>query len=239
MKKIYVLALLLTIGSLGYSQKATLKLSSFNGVDAFGPFEIELIKSETEYIEIDYRGIDKENVISEVQRGVIKLKLKNRHYFSDWDEHDYHKSEYVVVKIYYKDIDIIEAQAGALVTSRERLKSKYLTIESSMGAEVTLDVIVKEINTKTSMGGILDISGQAEKLDAYANMGGVLKASHLESKIVFVKATMGADVIVNVIDELDASAGFGASVDYVGGPTVRHTNKSMGGEVHRRGSLKN
>ena len=77
MKKIYILALILTISSIGYSQKTTLKLSSFNGVDAFGPFDIELIKSETEYIEIDYRGVDKENVISEVQRGVIKLKLKN------------------------------------------------------------------------------------------------------------------------------------------------------------------
>jgi hypothetical protein len=236
MKKIYVLALFLAIGSVGYSQKTTLKLTSFNGVDAFGPFEIELIKSEIEYIEIDYRGIDKEKVISEVQRGVVKLKLKTSHFFSDWDEHEYRKSEYVLVKVYYKDIDIIEAQAGALVTSRERLKSKYLTIESSMGAEVTLDVIVKEINTKTTMGGILDISGQAEKLEAYANMGGVLKASHLESKIVFVKATMGADVIVNVIDELEASAGFGAVIDYVGGPSVRHTNKSMGGEVHRRGN---
>ena len=47
---------------------------------------------------------------------------------------------------------------------------------------------------------------------------------------------MGADVMVNVTEELEASAGFGAQVDYIGGPAVRHTSKNFGGEVNRRGN---
>ena len=210
--------------------------SAFNGIDAFGPFNIELIKSEKEYVEIDYNSIDKEDVVTEVLHGVVKMKLKNRHYFNDWSDNDYKKSEYINVKVFYKDMDIIEAQAGALVASREPLKSKYLSIESSMGAEVRLNILVKELETKTSMGGILELDGQAERLDATASMGGVLKASHLPCKVVYVKASMGADVIVNALDELEVSASFGANVDYVGGPNVRHTNTTIGGEVHRKGN---
>lgn len=235
MKKVCFFALFLFSASVAYSQNITLPFSFFNGIDVFGPFDVELIKSETESVEIDYNGIDKDDVVIEMSRGFIKMKLKNRHYFNEWDNQSQRKSDYVRVKVYYNDMDMIEARAGATVTSSERLKSKYLNIESTMGAEVKLDVLTKELQTKTSMGGIVELIGQTERLDVSASMGGVLKASQLESKVVFVKATMGAEIVVNVIDELEVSSAFGSSVDYIGGPAVRHTSKSMGGEVRRKG----
>jgi len=234
MKKVCFFALLSLLASVAYSQKITLPFSFFNGINAFGPFDVELIKSETESVEIEYNGIDKEDVVIEMSRGLIKMKLKNRHYFNEWNNQSHRKSEYVTVKVYYHDMDMIEAQAGATVTSRERLKSKYLSIESTMGGEVKLDVLTKELQTKINMGGIVELNGQTERLDVSANMGGVLKAIQLESKVVFVKATMGAEVTVNVIDELEVSSAFGSSVDYIGGPAVRHTSKSMGGEVRKK-----
>lgn len=236
MKKVYLFAFLVAMVSSGYSQKENLQFTSFNTIDAFGPFDIELIKSDTEYIEVDYKGIEKENVVLEQQRGAVRLKFKNRHYFDEWNNHTYRKSDYLKVKVYYKDIDVIEAKAGAVVTSPELLKSKYLRIESSMGAEVKLDILAKDIDTKVNMGGILELTGTCERQDATASMGGVLRASRLESRIVSVKATMGAEVKVNVLEELEVSSAFGASVDYIGGPAVRHTSKSMGGEVNGRGN---
>jgi len=237
MKKVYTLTcLLLLISTLGFSQKSQKELSGFKALDVFGPFDIELIKSDKEYAEIDLNGIDQEDVLIEVQKDILKLKIKNRHYFSEWRDDSHRKADYVTVKIYYRDIDVLEAQAGAVVYSKQTLKSKYLHLECSMGAEVKLDILSKEVEAISNMGGVLELSGQTEEFDVKANMGGVLKASHLESKIVYVKASMGADVIVNVIEELDASAGFGANVDYVGGPTVRHTSSNMGGEVNRKGN---
>lgn len=237
MKKVYLITcLLLLISILGFSQKTHKDLPSFKAIDAFGPFDIELIKSDKEYAEIDLNGIDQEEVVIEVQKDILKLKIKNRHYFSEWKENSYRKSEYIRVKIYYSDIDVIEAEAGTLITSQQPLKSKYLHIECSMGAEITLDILAKEMEVVTSMGGVLELSGRTDELDVKATMGGELKAGQLESKSVFVKASMGADVMVNVMEELDASAGFGASIDYIGGPNVRHTSSNMGGEVNRKGN---
>lgn len=237
MKNVYSFTfLLLLISTFGLSQKTHKDLPSFKAIDVFGPFDIELIKSDKEYAEVDLNGIEQEEVVIEVQKDILKLKIKNRHYFSEWKEDSYRKSEYVRVKIYYIDIDVLEAQAGALITSQQPLKSKYLHIDCSMGAEITLDIIAKEMEVITSMGGVLELSGQTEELDVKASMGGELKAAQLESKIVFVKASMGADVMVNVVEELDASAGFGATIDYIGGPNVRHTSSNMGGEVNRKGN---
>lgn len=233
MKRVNLLTFLVFAALTGFSQKVTLQLSSFNKLDAFGPFDVKLVKSETERAEINFNGIEKEDIVYEAQKGTLRLKFKNRHYMDEW-ENDRRRSRYVLVTVYYKDIDVIEAGAGAVVTSQETLKSKYLSIECSMGAEVTLDIFAQKIEATSNMGGILEMSGQTELLDVKANMGGVLKASHLESKTVYVKANMGAVVTVHATEELEASAGFGAIVDYVGGPAVRNTSNNFGGEVNSK-----
>jgi len=235
MKKVYLLiCLLLLISTLGVSQKTRKDLPAFKAIDAFGPFNIELIKSDKEYAEIDFNHIDPEDLVIEVQKDVLKLKIKNNHYFNEWKEDNYRKSEFVKVKIHYIDIDVIEAEAGTFITSPQALKSKYLHIDCSMGAEITLDIIAKEMEVIASMGGVLELRGQTEELDVKASMGGELNAAQLESKIAFVKASMGSDVTVNVLEELEASASFGASIEYIGGPNVRHTSSNMGGEIIRK-----
>ena len=49
-----------------------------------------------------------------------------------------------------------------------------------------------------------------------------------------VRARMGADVNLNVLEELDASSGFGAVVRYVGGPSVKYTTTNFGGEIRQK-----
>jgi hypothetical protein len=233
MKKAYLFALLLSFSVCGYAQKATLELSGYTAVDVFGPFAIELIKADHEGVEIDYNGTDKEDVVSEVHRGMLKLKVKNRHFFDEWDNNSYKKHRYIQVKVFYKDLDFIEAQAGAEVTTHETLKSKSLSISCSMGAEIKADIYSRRVDAKSTMGGTLMLSGKTEELNATANMGGELRASGLESKSAFVKATMGGEVYVYATDELNATSSFGGEVNYVGGASVRHTTKSMGGDINR------
>ncbi|MFZ2905815.1 MAG: head GIN domain-containing protein [Cyclobacteriaceae bacterium] len=235
MKKPYIIIVLIFIVSNAWAQRMTRELSSFRDIDIFGPFEVTLVKSDKEKAEIDFRGIDKEDVIVDAEKGVLKLKIKNRHYIDDWkNDRQHHK--YILVTVYYTDIDMIEASAGAVVTTDGTLKSKYLSVDCTMGAEVTLDIFTEKAELISNMGAVLEVTGQTNHIEVNANMGGVLKAAHLESKTAYVKANMGADVTVNVMEELEASAGFGAQVEYIGGPSVRHTSKNFGGEVNRRGN---
>lgn len=94
-----------------------------------------------------------------------------------------------------------------------------------------LDVLAKNLYTKINMGAIVELEGQTERMEVKANMGAILKASRLDSKIAYVSANMGAEVDVRATEEIEISAGFGSTVDYTGGPTVRHTSKNFGAEV--------
>lgn len=234
MTKHYLFLLAVLVSFATSAQKRT--VDSFTMLDVFGPFDIELIKADAPAIEITYNGIDEADVVQEVHRDVLKLKLKNRHYMQEWSSshNTYRKSRYLKVKVYYTDIDEIELEAGARVISQESLKSKNLVISSSMGAEIDLDIIAKNVLLRSSMGAVVDLSGRVENLEVRASMGSELHLSHLESKIGYIKATMGSTVTVNVTEELEASAGFGAVINYTGGASVRHTNSSMGAEIRRR-----
>ncbi|MDL5049463.1 DUF2807 domain-containing protein [Oscillatoria amoena NRMC-F 0135] len=209
-------------------------MEQFNTLDIFGPFHVELIHSDQNRIELDYHGIDSENVIAGVSRNTLRLKLRNKQYFHDWGSESKRRSEYIRAKVYYTDIDQINAQAGAIVTTTSQLKSKNLIIECSMGAEVSLEILSKNFYLKSNMGAITRLNGYTEYLEVKSSMGGVVKATRLQSKVAYVKASMGSEVFVCATDELEVSAGLGAVVDYTGSPTVRHTNSNLGAEIRSR-----
>ena len=107
----------------------------------FGGFQIELIPSDKEAIEMEAYNIDKNDLLVEVHRGVLELKVKNRHYLTDWNSDKFRKSPRIKTKIYYQELNTIEASAGAIVRSGETLRNKKWKIICTMGAEVTLNTM--------------------------------------------------------------------------------------------------
>jgi len=227
MKKLILLTFsLITFGSWVQEPQA---IAPFTSLQVFGPFQVELIKSNKEAIEMEVRGVDKEDVVVSSEHGVLKVKLKNRHYVNQWrDENDI---DYIKTRIYYVSLDHIQAEAAAKIKSQEPVTSKNLELICSKGAWVYLQVSAREVHVKTSMGGETLLKGKTEFLEVHASMGAEYKSVDLESKVVFVKATMGAEVDVYASHEIDISAGLGADVKYSGGPVVRHSNATFGADV--------
>jgi hypothetical protein len=227
-----VIVLLCLVSLTGFSQKQ--ELNPFTAIDVFGPFQIELIKSDVEAIDMQAVNVDKSDLTVEVHRGQLILKLRSRHFFTDWDSDKFRNEPRIKTKIYYKELDELKISAGGTVESAEAVKSKKLVVEGSMGAEIDLSTTAETMYVRTSMGATVNLRGQTDFLEVKANMGGVLNANRLESKSAYVKANMGADVSIYASEEVDIDAAMGASVRYGGDPTVRHTNRKIGADIHKR-----
>ena len=101
MRKIVAILLFISLSAATYAQKVVLPIKDFSGIDVFGPFDVELIKSDSNRVELDYNGADKENLVTEIQRGVLKMKLKSKHYWNDWNNHEYRpKRKSMVLRFY-------------------------------------------------------------------------------------------------------------------------------------------
>ncbi len=228
MKQFFIL-LAFSIVVTASAQENERQLEPYTKIDIFGPFRVELIKSDRDAITI--AGADQQHIVREVRNGELRLRFKNKHYINNWTSEDYPRSQYIDAKVYYTELSEISAQAGAEVFSKDILKTKLLTLECSMGAKMDMDILSNELYTKVSMGGIVELAGATKNLEVKANMGGVVNASRLESKITLVNARMGAEVSVRASNKIEVNAGFGAVVNYAGEPAVRHAHKNFGAEV--------
>lgn len=231
MKYVITICLALIAGSLpGQSQD----LHPFNAIDVFGPFQIELIASDKESIEMESFNINNEDIIMEVKRGELHLKIKNRHYWSDWDSDKHRRHQFIKTKIYYKTLTELQASAGAEVRFHEPVLSGKFFVSGNMGATIYLPIEANVLYAKSSMGATVNLRGKANYLEVVGKMGGSVRASQLVSKSAYVSASMGSDVSIYASDEVDIAANFGADVRYAGDPVVRHTNKKMGAEIRKR-----
>lgn len=124
------------------------------------------------------------------------------------------------VYVTYKNLEAVKASSGADITSQNLLKSEKLTISSSSGADIDIDVFTKNLFLDSSSGADIKIRGTAVTLDAEASSGSDISAKELEVVNCKADVSSGADITVNVKETLDVEASSGGRVNYYGEPKV-------------------
>ncbi len=138
-------------------------------------------------------------------------------------------------KIYvtFKELTNIEASSGADVTGNSVIKSENLTLKSSSGADLKVEVFAKELTAKSSSGADLEVSGKASSLKADASSGSEIDAKQLLVINCNAEASSGAEVTVSVKEKLETHVSSGGNVNYYGNPVSVNSNKSNSGSVNK------
>jgi len=230
--RLFTLLLLLVAFSATHAQTHEIKVSPFTEINVFGPFKVKLIKSQTCRAEIDYNGMDADEVIAKCSGDELQIKIRNKGFFDFMDDSDRKGNPKAIVTIYYTTLDNIEIKGGASLRAADPIVSPKLTLVSQMGSDVRLQLQVKELYLESSMGSEVELSGTSDKAKIKAKMGTSVDASTLKCQEVTVSASMGADVTVFAEKEVNASANFGASISCKGNPPHKHTSGFFGADVN-------
>lgn len=137
------------------------------------------------------------------------------------------------VHVTYTKLTAVSASSGSDVIGNSVIRSETLTLGSSSGADLEVEVIAKEVFADVSSGADLKVSGRATNLVAEASSGSDLKAKDLEVKTCRAKASSGADVVVNVRDEINGRASSGGDIRYYGNPTAVSVKDGASGSVRK------
>ncbi|AFL81616.1 Protein of unknown function (DUF2807) [Aequorivita sublithincola DSM 14238] len=137
------------------------------------------------------------------------------------------------VYVTYKNLTNIEASSGADVTGNSVIKSQNLSLKSSSGADLKVEVFTQQLSAKSSSGSDLEISGKASSLDADASSGSEINAKKLLVINCIAEASSGAEVTVNVQEKLETKIGSGGEINYYGNPVSVNSNKSHSGSVNK------
>ncbi|WP_461303445.1 head GIN domain-containing protein [Aureisphaera sp.] len=137
------------------------------------------------------------------------------------------------VHVTYTTLTSISASSGSDVIGNSVIKNETLELSSSSGADLEVEIFAKEVVADVSSGADLKVSGRATNLIAEASSGSDLKAKDLEVKTCRAKASSGADIVVNVRDEINGRASSGGDIRYYGNPTAVSVKDGASGSVRK------
>ena len=226
-----LLIVFISLGGSGFTQNYTESVDYFDRLTVSRGIEATLYASNDKVLEIQYAGIDRDDIIIQSSNGSLKLKVSSE---ALWDQIEEDDGWWVRVKIPYRHLEYLEVTTGAAVYVKDPLKEEQLDIETSMGGELDATVEIGSLFLQNSMGGVVDIVGTADELDIVGNMGAVTDASDLVAKVVQAKANMGAEMKVNCSESFSGKASMGGYIRVFGDPGRFRDSSSMGGEISGR-----
>jgi len=205
-------------------------VGSFSGLSVGSGIDVYLTQGNAEKLTIEAKGVDEENVISEVRNGTLRLSIdrKGMSFFN------FGRSRQVKAYVTFRQLNKLTASGGANVVGQGKLSFRDLNVSASGGADVKLNLTADELNASASGGADLVLEGTARTLNAGGTGGADLDARKLTTESGNANSSGGADVYIYATRELNLKASGGSDIYYYGPARVSAQSKSGGSDITKR-----
>jgi DUF4097 and DUF4098 domain-containing protein YvlB len=211
--------------SLAYGQ-STRSVDYFDQISVSASVNVKLIKSDVQKVEFKMISGDEESLVTEVKNKKLIIKIKSGMF--NWNN----KAK-ASVKVYYTELNEIEASAGSSIKAEELIRCQDMDIEVSSGAVADLEIEAESIDAEVSSGGRIILEGSARNGDFEVSSGANLDASDMICDIVSADASSGGQMKIYVNKKLRADASSGGSISYKGNVEYTHTDSGWSGQIKR------
>ncbi|WP_412987421.1 head GIN domain-containing protein [Pontimicrobium sp. IMCC45349] len=195
-------------------------VGEFTTLKVYDLINVEMIKSDINKVEIS--GKNAEEVVVANKNGTLKIKMNIE---ESYDGND------TQVKLYYTNVDVIDANEGAFISSQDIIEQYDIELKTQEGGEIKLNLKVKELDVKAVTGGVVEVSGTANHENISINTGGIFKGKSLEAQLADVKIKAGGEVDVRAIEVLDIKITAGGDVFIYGQPKKINKKRALGGRI--------
>jgi len=220
MKNILV-AVIFLITTVAFSQsEITKEIGEFSELKVFDLIEVELIKSNKN--EAIISGRNKNDVVIVNKNGKLKIRMNLEESFD---------GDHTRVKLYYTNVDIIDANEGAKIWSKDKIKQYEVELKAQEGGKINVDLKVTTASIKSVTGGVVETSGKSQNQNVSISTGGVYKGKDLKTESTEITIRAGGEADVNATDVLDIKIRAGGDVFIYGEPKKVNKSKALGGRI--------
>jgi len=141
-----------------------------------------------------------------------------------------------VIRVYHtKPLIYYSTESGSQLISNEKVIGENITINTSSGSNLELNIKSKNTNISCSSGSLITLKGTSINLKANASSGSSLEAENLSVKSAELDVNSGANIEIDVKQSIEAKASSGGSITYSGNPSKKKIKQSIsGGEISKR-----
>ena len=220
MKKIiYILALVVLPNLL--SAQTERKIGDFQKLSVYDGINVELIKSDTNRVEIN--GKNTAYIVVKNKNGDLKIRLSVERRFS---------GNRTKVSVFYKSLYSIISHEGANVFSKDTINQADLNLKANSGSRQNMIIKLNTLQATATAGAKINIKGLAKYQELSATTGAEIMASKVENEEANVVSTTGALIDVSTTKDLKVNSKIGGIIN-VHTKTDKITEKiSVGGAVN-------
>ena len=202
------------------SAQTNKKLGEFDELKVFDRISVTLIPSNENRIEITGSRSQEVEIVN--NNGQLKLRMPFPKLLEGED---------VSAKLYYKKLERIDGSEGAFIKGTEVMTQTAIKLTTKEGAEITLNLEVKNAEVKSVTGGIITLSGKATNLTATLGTGGVLDAEKLATVQTDVSIKAGGEADVRASELVKADVKAGGIITIYGKPSQINQKTTLGGTI--------
>ena len=220
MKKALCILFLLLNSFLFSQTPITRTLGEFKEIKVYDLINVDLIKSTENKITISGKFAEDVNVIQ--KNNILKIRMKLKKMLNGAQTN---------VKVYYTELDIIDANQGAVITSNDLIKQYELILKAQEGAYISVNAETKRTEIKSVTGSTIITSGTTSKQDIKIATGGVYKGSSFSAENTELSIKTGGKANVRTSNVLEVKIFSGGDVYIYGTPKQLKQRKIFGGRI--------
>lgn len=207
-------------------QEQERNVGPFTGIKVGGAFNVILSQTGNHKVVIEAEQDIIDKVRTEVKGGVLYINME---WDWSWKGHDN-----VLVYIDFKDLESLNISDAGDVMAETPIKADDLDIRVSGAGDLDLEVNAISLEVEVTGAGDVNIAGTTNSQKIKLSGAGDYEARNLISNYTYAKASGAGNVVVHVLDEIEAYASGAGSVKYYGDPPMERTNASGAGSVSKR-----
>jgi len=218
--KQFIFAFVVLFSVVAFSQNVEKSLGEFSQLKTFDGLSVELVKAEENKIVIS--GVHKEDVELVNKNGLLKIRFNMPKTSTVYE---------TKVVLFYKELNLIDANEGSFIFSDEVMKEIDLEIKAQEGAIIRLEVDAKRVNSRVVSGSVITLSGNAKNQDVVVNSGGVYKGQECITEQTKVSVSAGGVAEIYATEIAKAKVKAGGVIKIYGHPKLADTKTVLGGSI--------
>ena len=203
-------------------QTKTVAINNFNEITVSSGIDLYLTQGNSESLKIVTSNEHLNKVVVEKNGTRLNISYGTKNNWSGM-----FKDREIKVYVNFKTLQALSASGGSDVNGQQTIKVPRLSITSSGGSDIELNLITNNLSITSSGGSDVSLTGRATNLNVTSSGGSDVDAKEFAVENARVNSSGGADVDIYVTKALDVTASGGSDVSYKGNPSVNdHSSKS-------------
>ena len=222
MKHLILLVTILVSGALQSQNSIEKSVGEFNELKVYDLIEVELVYANENKVVIT--GNNNQDVLINNKNGTLKIKMNIEKTF------DGSKTKVI---LYYKSLDIIDANEGAKIYGKDTIKQFEIDLRAQEGASIEVALDVSYAIVKSVTGGKIKATGNAKSQKASLLTGGIYHAENLSTIKTEVSINAAGEAYVKASKLVDVKIRAGGDVYIYGDPETVNESTVLGGRVKK------